>query len=128
MRLVRGNSLTISSFAQAAIVSASSGGNPSRCTVTRLGSGTVKAGTRSALPGTATSASSAAAVSRMNGSAAWTTFGVRAVTMTRRTAVCCGGSSSPRIRSSSGISTPGAFMPDAFENAWASRSASRHSA
>ncbi len=65
---------------------------------------------------------------RMNGSAAWTTLGVSAVTMTRRTGVWRGGSSSPRIRSSKGTSTPCAFIPVAFENASVSRNASRHSA
>ena len=64
----------------------------------------------------------------MKCSAARTTFGVRAVTITRRTAVCLGGSSSPRMRSSNGTSTPGAFMPVALEKAPVSRSASRHSA
>ena len=54
VRFVRGNSLTMSSPAQVAIVSASEAGNPRRCTVTRLGSGTEYAATRSALPGTVT--------------------------------------------------------------------------
>jgi hypothetical protein len=96
--------------------------------VTRLGRGTVNAGTRSARQGAVTPSSSPSAVPRMNGSAACTTFGVRAVTITRRTAVCWGGSSSPRMRSSNGTSTPGAFIPDAFENASVSRSTPRHSA
>ena len=52
----------------------------------------------------------------MNGSASWTTLGVKAVTITRRTRLCSGGSSSPRMRSSNGITTPGAFIPEAFEN------------
>ena len=55
-----------------------------------------------------------------------TTFGVRAVTMMRRTAAWRGGSSSPRRRSSIGTSMPGAFMPFALEKAVVSRSTSRH--
>ena len=61
----------------------------------------------------------------MNGSAACTTFGVIAVTITRRTAVWRGGSSSPSSRSSDGTSTPGAFIPDALENVSVSRSTAR---
>ncbi len=53
------------------------------------------------------------------------TFGVSAVTITRRTAVCRGGSSSPSRRSSVGITTPGALNPDAFENVALSRSRAR---
>ena len=49
VRFRSGNSLSISSFARRATRSASSAGNPSRWTVTRFGSGTVNAATRSAL-------------------------------------------------------------------------------
>ena len=64
----------------------------------------------------------------MNGSAPCTIVGVSAVTITRRTSECSGGSSSPRMRSSNGITTPGAFIPDAFENDVVSRMTARHSA
>ena len=37
------------------------------------------------------------------------------------------GSSSPRMRSSNGMTTPGAFIPDAFENDVVSRMTARHS-
>ena len=84
--------------------------------------------TRSAVPGTGTLRSSWRAESRMKCSAACTTLGVSAVTITRRTAECRGGSSSPRMRSSNGTYTPGAFIPVALEKASVSRSAARHSA
>ena len=48
-------------------------------------------------------------------------------TITRRTGVCNGGSSSPRSRSSAGITTPGSLNPDAFEYDVTSRSTSRQS-
>ena len=64
----------------------------------------------------------------MKCSAACTTLGVSAVTITRRTDVCWGGSSSPSIRSSNGISTPGSFIPEAFENDVVSRRTAWHSA
>ncbi len=63
----------------------------------------------------------------MNGSVACTSLGASAVTITRRTSVWRGGSSSPSSRSSNGTSTPGAFMPVAFENECVSRSTARQS-
>ena len=95
--------------------------------MTRFGSTAVYDATKSNPPWGRAS-SSAAAVDAMNGSAACTTFGVMAVTITRRTAVWRGGSSSPRSRSSGGTSTPGAFIPDAFEKVSVSRRTSRASA